>query len=196
VKYLFILCFVFTTTAFAKLYGEPYIGFSSGGGESKYSSATYEHEYSGRLYGFRAGYVASSKTFYSLDYSLNRFILDSEESGAVADDEVSRSQLGINIGRAFSGFKLWGTLFLFGEISGEDSQGSNQFISNQDSIDDLQGFGLGVSFFIFKRTQLCIELRNLSYGGASSGSGSVAGFDSTSLSEYVVSLSFPFGGGK
>lgn len=194
-RLLFLLCLL-SLNSFGKIYAEPYLGFSSGSGESQYTSI-YNHEYSGRLIGLRAGWLSSNNLFYSLDYSLNNFILDTEQNGSYADDDVSRSQFGLLIGKSFNSFKLWATYFFLADLTGNDSASSgSQFISSSDKIEDGSGLAIGGSIFIWGRTQLCIELRSLSFDSATSSGGNVVTYNSTDLTEYVVSLSFPFGVGR
>ncbi|MDA9793389.1 hypothetical protein N9B72_02275 [Bacteriovoracaceae bacterium] len=195
-SYIAILLLALSSHAISKSYVEPYIGSSNGSGKSKYTSTDYAHKYSGRLIGVRAGWVSKSKLFYALDYSINQFILDSESSGSYADDEVSKSQLGLLVGRSFGAVKLWATYFLQGKLQGEDSASTGQFLSDDQSFKNLSGVGIGASFFIFAKTQLNIEYRSLDYSKSISSGSSVASFDRSNMSEYIVAVSFPFGGGK
>ena len=186
--------------SYSGIYLEPYLGMSNGTGDSKYTSTSdYSHKYSGPTYGAKLGWMFKKSRFYfGADSSQSSFVMDSEQSGAYASDEVTKKQMGIFVGKMISSFKLWGIYYLSGSIEGKDSEAvsGNQFISTKNEISDMSGFGAGLSFYIGSSFQLNLEYHSLTYDSLTTNGAKNTNFTESSFTEYLITLSLPLGDGK
>ncbi|MBF0314721.1 MAG: outer membrane beta-barrel protein [Oligoflexia bacterium] len=166
---LFITTLLFSTSfsmkqAKAGILLEPYIGqVIQGSGSSGYASTSnWEHEYTGLIYGGRAGVVFSGLMLGG-EYSMQSFEMSSKSGSTTYKDDIAKKQSGLFVGYHFPmHLRLWGTYFLQGEIKGESSPGTH-LIDNKSKYNQMSGYGAGISYVIANIVGLNLEYRTMKY---------------------------------
>jgi len=164
-------------------------------GETQFSNTgKVEHLYTSLNYGLKLGVVLKKNHLFGIDYFIQSHFLDSDQSGAKASDKVERTQLGLVYNYLFKRI-----IFLFGyypmvTLKGTDNVNyQNQVFVSGDHFEKGSMTSIGLGFRYWKNTNINLQYRQFSYNDLVLNGINSSSHDSTSLSDLLLSISFPIG---
>lgn len=205
-KLLLLVMLLSTSSVFAGLLIEPYVGYMASSGEYEFpytngSKSTWDSTTSAAVIGGRLGYKAPLGLFLALDYSMySSHKIKLERTGSTPftynsqnydslDFKASSTNIGLTAGIGIPFVRAWATYFVSSTIK-VDEEPSPDFMQSGTEFSG-NGFGLGVGLGFIPFISLNLEYRALSYDEETPGSSSYNYKVKPDSSELLVSVSLP-----